>query len=175
MTSNPSGASVTGDRRRHARARRPARGTRVAVHKATLPAPPAGSGEQSRRRNQKDGAAWPRSLQLDLGCSLRRPATCQLAVHGSGPMSAPRGKLGTAISGPCTVDPAIRPRISNFKRTFHHASHPIDARRAAENPRHTDFSGRPCMLSSTHEFAARAHAFKCSEMEQVWRMRKKGG
>ena len=63
MTSkiNPSGASVAGDRRRHARARRPARGTRVAVHKATLPAPP------STRRNQKDGAAWPRSLQLDLG------------------------------------------------------------------------------------------------------------
>ena len=133
MTSkiNPSGASVAGDRRRHARARRPARGTGVAVHKATLPAPPAGSGEQSWRRNQKDGAAWPRSLQLDLGCSLRRPATCQLAVHGSGPMSAPLGKLRTAISGPCTVDPAIRPRISNFKRAFHHASHPIDARRAA--------------------------------------------
>jgi hypothetical protein len=52
-------------------------------------------------------------------------------------------------SDPWAVEPAIRPRIS-FRAAFHRAASLEAHARQAANPRHTDFSARPHMLSSTH-------------------------
>lgn len=62
-------------------------------------------------------------------------------------MSAPLGELriAGAIHEPSTP-PFVR--ASPFERTFHRAAHPLmRVARQAANPRHTDFSGRPYMLS----------------------------
>ena len=129
------------------------------------------------RRNQKDGAAWPRSLQLDLGCSLRRPATCQLAVHGSGPYVRAARQAGDRDKRSMHRRPRHSPAHLQFRAGV---SPRLTSDRCAPRGRQKipgipiSPRGPACshpLTSSRHELMP----FKRSEMERVWRMRKKGG
>jgi len=75
-------------------------------------------GAESVQRNQRDGAAWPRSLQMDWGCGPMPPRACQLSASapaltsGASRMSADRPKAIPEPSNPPSA-PA-----SPFERRF---------------------------------------------------------
>ncbi len=127
---------------------------------------------QNKRR---DGAAWPRSLHMDLGCGPLPPRACQLSASAPALASGTsRMSCGSRFAIPEPSNPPSAP-ASPFERAFHRAAS-LEARaRQAANPRHTDFSARPRMLSSTHVSRHELMPFACGEMDASMRAGARAG